>query len=489
MFEILGRQISSKMRRIYLASVLLLSIFGLVSGKYVSGSISNGQKWVLVSDFSFIEDIGQLKYDVEYSLTDECCPSLAYYSHNSYESVSSNDDMDCSSKLSYADGVLTFQNVLLDVSSNTGNHSTQCSSNIVTNLRKCSGKLQLQTTRDRWWFFVLSHCNSTKGLDISYELTFTNGDSWERHLPAEEMHILEYKALPLAGIILLFVVGLIFAHQLLNQDKLHPAYKLFMMTLSCQAAAQVLDYIYYTQYIGNGMPLHPLQSGAELFYSISDVIIVVLLILLAHGWIITTAHFDRDKQIRLKVFLWLYILTYQMLFIFKRFFDSETSHIPFESIVDIVHRSLRTLAWACFIYGAEFSIRRHPEKKKFYNYFKIFYSVWFLFPPLSSLTFSLLFDELHQLKYLRLVRLLNPLIHFLGFVGLLFIMRPSKVNTNFPFYARGNEVDAVEAQELSTFQHADAFRDRENQYAILDTNQTKVETRERDDKAGLGFRF
>lgn len=434
-----------RMRRIYLASVLFLSIFGLVSGKYISGSISNGQKWVLVSDFSFVEDIGQLIYNVEYSLTDECCPSLAYYSHNSYESVSSNEDMDCSFKLSYAEGMLPFQNVPPNVSSDTGNLSTLCSSNNATNLRKCSGKLRLQSTRDRWLFFVLSHCYSTNGLDISYEFTFTNGDSWGRHLSAEEMHSLEYKALPLAGIIVLFVVGLIFARQLLDQDKLHRAYKLFMMTLSCQVAAQVFDLIYYTQYIGNGMPLHPLQNGAEVFYSTSDVIIVVLLILLANGWIITTANFDREKHMRLKVFLWLYILTNQILFIFKKFFDSETSHIPFERIVDIALLSLRTLAWAYFIYGAEFSIQRHPEKKKFYNYFKLFYSVWFLFPPLSALTFSTLFDELQQLKYLPLFRLLNPLIHLLGFVGLLFIMRPSKVNTNFPFYGRGNQVDAVEA--------------------------------------------
>ena len=260
-----------------------------------------------------------------------------------------------------------------------------------------------------------------------------------------------------------------------------------MMTLSCGVASQVFDYIYYTYYVGNGMPFHPLQTAAELFHSISEVIFVVLLILLANGWIITTVHFDRGKHMRLKVFLWLYILTYQILFIFKTFFDSETSHIPFESFLDIALRSLRTLAWACFIYGAEFSIQRHPEEKKFYTYFKRFYSVWFLFPPLSALTFSILFDELHQLRYLRLVRLLNPLIYFLGFVGLLFIMRPSKVNINFPFYVRRNEVDTVEAQELSTFQHADAFVDLGNQYATLNTNQIKVETRGRDDKAGLGF--
>ena len=456
------------MRRIYFAFILLLSIFGLVSGKYVSGSISNGQKWVLVSDFSFIEDKGQLRYDVEYSVTNECCPSLAYYSHNSYESVSSNDDMDCSSKLSYAEGVIIFQNVLPNISSNIGNYSTHCSSNNATNLRKCSGKLQLRSTHDRWWFFVLSHCNSINGLDISYKLTFTNGDSWERHLPAEEMHSLEYKAVPLAGNILLFVVGLIFARQLLDQGKLHRAYKLFMITLSSKITAQVFDYNYYTHYVGNGIELQHLQTGAELFHSMSEVIFVVLLILLAYGWIITTADFHGEKQMGLKVFLWLYLLTYEILLFFKTFIASEVSHIPFESYLDIALRSLRTLACASFIYGTVISIQRHPEKRKFYNYFQQFYSVWFLFPPLSALMSSILFNELHQLKYLRLFRLLNPLIYLLGFVGLLFIMRPSKVNTNFPFHVRGNEVDAMEAQEPSTFQHTDAS----SRYATLNSNQT-----------------
>ena len=479
-----------KMQRIYLVFVLLLSIFGIVSGKYVSGTISNGQKWVLVSDFSFIDDIGQLIYDVKYSVTDECCPSLAYYSPDSYESVSSNDNMDCSSKMSYAEGVLTFQNVLPNVSSNTGNFSTQCFSSDATNLRKCSGKLQLQSTRDQWWFFVLSHCNSTNGLDISYEFTFTNGDSWEKHLSAEEMHSLEYKAVPLTGSILLFVVGLIFARQLLHQNKIHQAYKCFMTTLTCEVVAQVSDYIYYTHYVGNGMPLDLLQTGTEMLHSISEVIFVVLLILLANGWTITTANFDHGKLMRLKVFLWFYIFTYEILFIFKKFFDSEASHISFESYLDIALRGLRTLAWACFLYGALFSIKRHPEKKKFYNYFASFYSVWFVFPSLSALTSSILFNELQQPGYLRLFRLVSPLICFLGFAGLLFIMRPSKVDTNFPFHVRGNEVDAVEAQEISSFQHADAFVDLGNQYAAsLNINQTNVETRERDDKTALGFRL
>lgn len=478
-----------RMPRIYLAFALSLSIVSIVYGKYVSGTISNGQKWMLVSDFSFIEDIGQLKYGVKYSVTDECCPSLAYYSHDSYESVSSNDDIDCSSKLSYAEGILTFQNVLPNVSSNTGSFSAQCEFAINAIYLTCSGKLRFQSARDRWLFFVLSHCNSTNGLDIRYELAFTNGDRWERHLSAEEMHSLEYKAVLLAGYILLFVIGFIFARQLLIQDKLHQAFKCFMITLTFGVGSQLSDYIYYAHYVSSGIPFNPLQTGAEMLHSVSEVVFVVLLILLANGWTITTANFDHRKLMKLKVFFLLYILTYEILFIFKTFFDSEVSHIPFERDLDIAFRSLRILAWACFFYGAAISVKRHPEKKKFYNFFTRFYSVWFLFPSLSALTFSILFDKLQQAKYLQLIQLLNPLIYFLGFVGLLFIMRPSKVDSNFPFHVRGNEVGAVEAQEISTYQHADTFMDLGNQYATLNSNQTYVETRKRDDKGAIGFRF
>lgn len=69
-------------------------------------------------------------------------------------------------------------------------------------------------------------------------------------------------------------------------------------------------------------------------------------------------------------------------------------------------------------------------------------------------------------------------------------MRPSKVNVNFPFHARSNEVDAVEVPESSNFQHAETFMELGNQYATLNANQENKGTLgESDDKGGFGFRF
>lgn len=57
---------------------------------------------------------------------------------------------------------------------------------------------------------MLSYCYSINGLDIFYEFIFMNGDFWERYLLVEEMYSFEYKVLFFVGIIVLFVVGLIF---------------------------------------------------------------------------------------------------------------------------------------------------------------------------------------------------------------------------------------------------------------------------------------
>lgn len=204
---------------------------------------------MFVSEFSFVDDQGKLEYKVEYSVTGECCPSLAYYSHDSYKTVSTNNDMDCQSKLSRAQGIVKFQ-------------STPTNGK---NLQKCSGILRVYSP-DQWWFFALSHCNSSQGLDISYEFTFTNSDNWEEHLSGEEMHGVENLAVSFGSILVLFGIGLLFARRLLQVGKLHKAFKVFMASLSCEVIAQLLICIYYIPYVRGGIQIPYLTNAAELLH-------------------------------------------------------------------------------------------------------------------------------------------------------------------------------------------------------------------------------
>lgn len=438
------------MRQSTFPCILLFLMLCCTSGKYLSGNIKNGQSWVFVSEFSFVDDQGKLEYKVEYSVTGECCPSLAYYSHDSYKTVSTNNDMDCQSKLSRAQGIVKFQSTPTNDSSNiSGNYSSQCFHIIDKNLRKCSGILRVYSP-DQWWFFALSHCNSSQGLDISYEFTFTNSDNWEEHLSGEEMHGVENLAVSFGSILVLFGIGLLFARRLLQLDKLHKAFKVFMASLSCEVIAQLLICIYYIPYVRGGIQIPYLTNAAELLHLTSQVTFILLLILLAHGWTMTKARISRD----LAKFCSLLAFTYGCLFAYKQAFsDHLIAHFFLEGLADKGYQFLRIIAWVCFTFGLYLSFRNHSDKKIFYLYFGALCSVWFLFEPLSTLAFSFLLSGPSSMKIMRLFR--STWLDILGFGGILRLMLPSMVDVVFPHRVPVNEVDTVQVQDWNNFQRTE----------------------------------
>lgn len=94
----------------YLCFLLLLSSFDLGCGKVLSGKINSSDNWVSVSQFYLIGETEHLDYNVEYAATNQCCPSLAYYFEDSWESVYNKSTMDCQSKINRAKAVFAFQN-------------------------------------------------------------------------------------------------------------------------------------------------------------------------------------------------------------------------------------------------------------------------------------------------------------------------------------------------------------------------------------------
>lgn len=441
--------------------LLLLSTFRSVSGKYASGVIKTGENLALISQFFFIDEIRQLDFQVEYKVTNQCCPSLAYYHKDSWESVYYNNNLDCETKSSYALAVLTFQNTP-SRSTSSGNNSIQCFVNNATNLRQCSGTLRLYSVDDRWWSFVFTHCNSSQGLDISYEFKFTNGDFWDEPTEQWQLQILNSHVIALGLILLLFAIGLYFGRQLLRRDMFHRAYKLFMATLSYELVALLFKAIYRMYDSRVGVELAPLLTIGNLLHATSEIFLVVLLVLLAFGWTITSAHLSQSTQMKLTVFASLYILAYGILFVFKqRFLDSGQSFFLVFDSFHLASQGLKVVAWAWFVYGAISTVKHYPEKKKFYLSFAAFYSIWFLMQPLTlllSIISAFLLDKWRSVQIFRILDPLHYLLCLLGFGRLLHIMHPSRANVNFPFHTRTDGVEPSQEQNPpTTFQHADGF--------------------------------
>ena len=359
--------------------------------------------------------------------------------------------MDCQSKVSYAQDVFTFQNTSGNNNSSSENYSMECHTSSATKLRQCSGTLRLYSVHDWLLSFVLSHCNSSQGLNIFYEFNFTNGDFWETPKSEKEIeHILEKHLISFGLILLLFANGLYFARQLLKRDMLHRAYKLFMATLGYELAAMLFDAVHRIHYVRSGNDLSQLLTISALLHATSEIFLIVLLALLAFGWTITRAHLSRHTQMRLTIFFSVYILIYGTLFVLKQgqFFDSDgLSFSPtlykLYRVLRIGNIILRVTAWTWFLYGAFSTVRHYPEKQKFYLFFAAFYSIWFLAPPLAVPVGSFFLDDW---KAAEVYHRLDSLFCLLGFGGLFYIMRPSRANANFPFHVRSNEVEPVQEQ-------------------------------------------
>lgn len=52
---------------------------------------------------------------------------------------------------------------------------------------ECNYIAEFKTSRERWWFLAAANCDSSKGLDLYYNLTLLNNRSyWLRHFSADE---------------------------------------------------------------------------------------------------------------------------------------------------------------------------------------------------------------------------------------------------------------------------------------------------------------
>lgn len=300
----------------------------------------------LVSKFWFADDVGRLDFKVKYSTTSNCCPSLAYYNDkfNDWESVNQNSDMVCQSKLSYAQGMFSFQNATTGNDNSTDrSYSVQCHTNGDSYLRFCSGTFRADSVDNGWWSFVLSHCNSTRGLNISYEFNFTDGYFWNADTSTRRVRdIFDSHLISLGGYLVLYIASFYFARHLHRRGMLHPAFKLFMTTLGFKTGAVLFDFIFHSNYVLSGLELS-VFTISEVLHATSEIILIVLLILLVFGWTITKASLNESIQTKLKMFFSSYTLIFGILFVLEqRLFVPQVLQIA-----RLGNAVLRSLAWVC----------------------------------------------------------------------------------------------------------------------------------------------
>ncbi|XP_029186224.2 transmembrane protein 145-like isoform X2 [Acropora millepora] len=428
-------------RRI-LVLILWFSVFYVknASTKIVEGTLSTKEDWVFLARFCYKDSIGQLKYHFEYPL-EYATQNIILYFDTQWPNVYPQEGMKCIDK---EDKVHRGNNQIINLTSSYIWAGCVQQDILGKSHFICKGDRNFRSNRERWWYIVLSNCESTKGLQVKYRLEMTNGENaWGKQFSADERYILPMDIGFFVLFIIVWVLSMYVAKLLASRRLFHVSYKLFMASVTFEVLSLMFSLIYYDQLGKTGFETYELKIVARASHYISHVVFLIMLILMAKGWTVTRGRISSSGQIKLSIFGTVYSVCFAVLFFYEAaVFDPGEVLYIYESAAGVGICVLRVIAWLWFCYGTFFTLKHFPNKCNFYYPFWFFYTGWFLAGPLvvAIATF-----KIPKWERAQVVNGLEWCISILAHCAFLLITRPSAANTNFPFHMRTNQIGILEA--------------------------------------------
>lgn len=446
--------------------ILSLVISNSVSAKFIKGQVYTSTKWAFITRFVFSDEIGGLDYSVTFPVDGSCAPKIAFYHSNVWSSVYPRVNLDCALKMNYAVKSYDVEKAL-----NTSHVYVHCGND--DELRYCIGKINFLTMTDQWWFLVLSQCHTGDPLDVQYQFTITDGDSWEKQVSADESNMFLLTAVCLIIITIALAIALIFHYQLLKAKFLHTPYKTFLVGLSYEECALVFEIGYYMAYIETGSQFIAVKTMGSFLHASSEAVFIILLISLAKGFTVTRGRLPKLTKIRLGIFTALYGIAYIIYFAME--IVNQELRLLRNSLDDGAEIGLlvmRMIAWAWFLYAVIQTIDKYPEKLVFYSWFCVLFSVWFLAKPGITVFARFTITDWKVNKVVKGVDLASCTA---GYVIFLHLTRPTVANRQFPFHVRTNQIDVVTTNETDDFPHTEEYSQlKKNINGELETSLTNI---------------
>ncbi|XP_064470487.1 transmembrane protein 145-like [Ornithodoros turicata] len=382
---------------------------------------------------------GHFSYDFEYPLEYQVQNLLLYYDEKHQWPAVYKKPKTCQQK----ESVLNPNNGQI-VNLTDWHYSSECLKHRIGEGKmfyKCVAQRRFRSVRERWWYIAISNCNSTKGLMLNYTLRMynSNDDYWYRHFSADEFYILQTDITALTIYALLFIACCFEAYILYSRSYLHATYKMYMVSVFCQLLSLIFLVAYYALYAEDGIGMPLLKLLGLVFSSVSTLIFLLLLILIAKGYTVTRGRLKPITSAKIGTFMTLYVIVYSALFTYEQqYFDPAEVLYLYESPAGYGIVGLRLVGWGWFVYATVFTLLHYPEKASFYTRLFLLYTIWFLSAPLIILIAAFVVPKWMREKVINIVELLVILFAHGVFFAL---TRPSKANKNFPFHVRTTQVD------------------------------------------------
>eukprot|EP01104_Vermistella_antarctica_P017944 TRINITY_DN6500_c0_g1_i1.p1 TRINITY_DN6500_c0_g1~~TRINITY_DN6500_c0_g1_i1.p1 ORF type:complete len:416 (+),score=99.10 TRINITY_DN6500_c0_g1_i1:152-1399(+) len=278
-----------------------------------------------------------------------------------------------------------------------------------------------------YWYFAVANCSLADGQDsvFDWSFEFLNGNSQFSY----DLSGVVYIYLLFSIVFLALTCGQIYAaYVFTQQNQFHPILRLLTIAIVLEFISLLVLFVNYVVYIENGSGIEFMVSTGLGFDLVSTVVFMLVLILIAKGWSISTFRLTRRKV--LAAFFGMFVIAYALFFVWSQFaLDPASSSFVYQSIPGIIVVVLRLMTFAYFLYELVLTFReeQQTEKRSFYVKFGITYSLWFLSLPIV-VAVAMVLPEWYREK---LVVLISTSITTLAYGILAFLMWPSRVTKFF----------------------------------------------------------
>ncbi|GAM23190.1 hypothetical protein SAMD00019534_063650 [Acytostelium subglobosum LB1] len=291
----------------------------------------------------------------------------------------------------------------------------------------------LDAMRPHYWYVVAVDC-SGNSLNMDYEFTWLNaGNIWKRQFSNDDQG-LEQMYLTYFWFFLLLAVYSCYSGWVLTTTKsYHPIVKLLTISVVLEFLSVFILLIHYGAYSHDGVGAKGLLGFGELLDLASQLTFIMLLILIAKGWAISRITIE-EKPIILGVMGVLSALYLIMFIWYKAGQDPASTVYMYDTVPGILLLVARSLAMVWFMWCGynTYMEENHPAKRKFYVYFGVCFSLWFLALPFICIIASAVDPWVRQKAVLAMYVTFN----FLALVGMSVLLSPQRASDYFTISGR-----------------------------------------------------
>ncbi|XP_061193106.1 transmembrane protein 145-like [Saccostrea echinata] len=416
----------------------------------VDGSILTSEDWVFLSRFCYMSKNGELDYYIQFPQSYEIQHLLFYYDRPTiWESVYPSSKT-CEQKKAVLD---ISRGQILPL--NPLNSYSGCKYITISGVQyvECQDKQRFSSSRDMWWYLVLSRCpsdrkdNTITGLNITFRFHMTNGDDlWHREFSADELYILPTDIAFLILYFFITLISMVFAIILRSRQMFHVTYKIYLASLCLWWFHLLLWCIAYGRYSAYGYKETGTERAARIFAALSSLLFMLMLLLMADGYTIIKGKMAARTSILFSVFFTVYVIAYAALYIVEaNTFDPGTVLYIYEYWPGYALIALRLLAWIFFVVYLFMTLKKHRKNGKFYYPLFIIYTIWFWAGPIAIIIGMF---AIRQWAREKIVNGVDQLIMMLGHVTFLILTRPSAANENFPYTIKTSQIGLISEDDL-----------------------------------------